>query len=275
MTSDTSPSSTMPEAELVSANKPQPTTTTEAIAAATTVAPATTTAPAPATTTASAAASGCESFEPDDSAVGIATTTGDWDGDGTIDTAQTWGVQSGEVVRWFIQLTVNEGSSAAMDLGEVSSGSARVIDRFDVDYEPTAPSGTNRDEILAVVGGNASGLAVNVFGLAADTGCIVRFLAEATSDLSSDDGYYQLIVGGRSGIGCQVTEGKRTLTRLTLSDADDGGWQASTQPISRYGTTLFDGEAASILLPLEDPEVNTYTSAGCNGVAWLSGDGIL
>lgn len=228
------------------------TTTAATTTTAETTVPPTTAAPAPvcANTTA-----------PDGSSDSLAIASGDWDGDGTDDSAISWVNLS--TMDWFVRLEVSGGTSSTVLLQDVGPAPARVLDRVDVDFGLGLEPGVNRDELLAIVGSNSAGWNLGVFGLGAD-GCIFQF------DNGGGDHFIIPVHNAaavRSGMMCDGAAGSQFVVRLEAETSDGGlNWTTHDTRIERTGpTTLTDGITIDGALAGGSPQLNLYGRAECFG----------
>lgn len=245
-------------------------TTTPAVTTSTTVA-ATTTAPiVPTTSATTAAPGGCgSSVGPSAAAVGMKQVSGDWNGDGTVDAARSWGEPSGGSPTWYVRMEVSGGSSSTLVLSGVDPGFAAVLGAVDVDFSIGAPPGVVRDELLAIVGSNAAGYNLGVFGVGAD-GCAFQF----------DDGAgqpYLVPVHGAaavmSGMRCDGGMGSHFIVRLEAETSDGTHWTTRTIKVERTdANTLADGTVLTGTLLSTDPELAAFGEAECFGTPFVGGD---
>lgn len=234
---------------------------TTVVETSTTAAP-TTVAPTVAPTTAAPLPVCAESTAPSESAIGVNVIDGDWNGDGVGDQAVSWAEDSGSGPVWFVRAEVNGGASSSVTLGDLGVGFAEVLDRVDVDFSLGAPEGTNRDEILAVVGSNAAGYNLGVFGVGAD-GCVFRF----------DDGGgapYEIPIHGAaatvSGLICDGGAGSQFMVRLEAETDDGTNWTTLDTKIERTGaTSLGDGVSIPGAVLVSDAAFLRYANAECFG----------
>ncbi len=206
---------------------------------------------------------------PSGSAVQVTPISGDFNGDGVTDNAVSWGEPTGGGATWFVRTEINGGPASTFALGDLGVGFAALLDRVDVDYSLGAPDGSNEDELLAIVGSNASGYNLGVFGIGAD-GCIFQF----------DDGAggaFSLAVSGTvsmmSGVGCDGGAGSQFLIARQATTDDGIGWQVSDTRIDRSGQTLTLGVTAVGALSNDDPILPEYGEATCNGNVYIGAGG--
>ena len=219
--------------------------------AATTVAP-TTAPPVPACANTTA---------PDSSSDSLAIANGDWDGDGTEDSAVSWVDPS--TMDWYVRLEVAGGASSTVLLQGVGPAPARVLDRVDVDFGLGLEPGANRDELLAIVGSNSAGWNLGLFGIGAD-GCAFQF------DNGGGDPFIIPVhnaVAVRSGMMCDGAAGSQFVVRLEAETSDGGlNWTTHDTRIERSGpTTLTDGITIDGSLAGGDPALNLYGRVECFG----------
>ncbi len=239
-------------------------TTAAATTVPTTVAPTTsvaetvpTTVPIPPTCADSTAPSG--------SALSLIAINGDWNGDGSIDLGYSWGEPTGGGVTWFVRAEVSGGASSTIALGDLGASYAQALDGVDVDFSLGAAPGVNRDELLAVVGGGASGLNLGIFGFESD-GCMFQF----------DDGAgapFSVSVAGTisqmSGLICDGAAGSQFLVELTASTTDGITWDTVDFRILRSGHSLTLSDALLGALPAADAGLAAYGHAQCGGTVWI------
>lgn len=263
-------------ADTVAPSTTAATTTSSTVVETTTTVPVTTVAPTvpetvaptvPPTVPPSACA---DTTAPSESAVAINAVTGDWNGDGVDDVAVSWGEETGSGANWFMRTELAGGASSTLALGDLGIGSAEALDSVDVDFSLGAPEGTNRDEVLAIVGSNAAGYNLGVFGVGAD-GCVFQF----------DDGagsFYEIPIHGAvsvvSGLMCDGGAGSQFLVRLEAETADDTNWTTHDTKIERTGaTSLGDGITLNGMLLTGDDALLRYSNAECFGDPYFGGEG--
>lgn len=252
-TSSSSTSVAVTSTTLASTTTLAPTTTAAPTTVAPTLAPTTVAPPSPAC---------AESTAPSESALGVNVVDGDWNGDGVADQALSWAEDSGSGPVWFVRAEVNGGVSSSLTLGDLGVGFAEVLDRVDVDYSLGAPEGTNRDELLAVVGSNAAGFNLGVFGVDVD-GCIFRF------DNGGGEPFELPIHGAAavvSGLMCDGGAGSQFMVRLAAETDDGTNWTTLDTKIERTGaTSLGDGVSIPGVLLTSDAAILRYSNAECFG----------
>ncbi|MBP6487285.1 MAG: hypothetical protein KA274_06370, partial [Ilumatobacteraceae bacterium] len=228
---------------------------------ATTVAPITvapTVAPPP------AACAGTSS--PSGGAVQVTPVVGDWNGDGVDDAGVSWGEPNGSGADWFVRTEVTGGESSTWALGDLGVGFAALLDSVDVDFSLGAPEGTNRDELLAIVGSNASGYNLGVFGVGAD-GCIFRF------DNGAGVAFVVPVAGSVSqvsGVRCDGGAGSQFLVALHASTSDGISWDTEDARIDRIGGhSLALGMVIAGSLPAASPLLDEYGEATCGGHVYI------
>ncbi len=206
-----------------------------------------------------------DSTEPSGSAASLTVINGDWNGDGLIDLGYSWGEPTGGGVTWFVRGEVSGGASSTVALGDLGASYALALDGVDVDFAVGADPGVNRDELLAVVGGGASGLNLGIFGFEPD-GCMFQF----------DDGagkLFSLSVAGTtsqmSGLICDGAAGSQFLVELTASTADGIPWDTVDFRILRSGHSLTLSDALLGALPATDGGLEAYSHAQCGGTVWI------
>lgn len=219
-----------------------------------TVAPATTAAgPAPV----------CDDIAPTAAAVDVTVVNGDWNADGVADSALSWGEPTASGVDWFVRMQVSGGHNSAIFLGDVGAGFARVTGRADVDFSLGAPEGANEDELVAVVGSNAAGVNLGVFGLD-QWGCVFQF----------DNGGGEVFVipvhnaaAALSGMTCDGGAGSRFIVRLEADTADGTNWTTRDIRVQRTDeNSLADGDPIVGALTGASPGLGRYGEAECEGM---------
>ncbi|MDO8363788.1 MAG: hypothetical protein Q7V88_12885 [Actinomycetota bacterium] len=251
------------------------TTTVAASTTTSTVAPSTVpaTTEAPATTavpTTAPAPEGCAvDFAPTDDAVGVEVVNGDWNGDGDADSALSWGEPIGSGIDWYVRMQNSGGVNSVVALGDLGVGFAAVVGPVDVDFSLGAPPGSNRDELLAIVGSNAAGFNLGVFGTDGD-GCAFQF------DGGGGDAYVIPIHGAAatmSGLMCDGGMGSQFIVRLEASTTDGAAWDVRYIRVERSdGNTLVDGTILNDVLPDGDPQLELFSKASCGGTDLVGGD---
>lgn len=226
--------------------------TTTTAATTTTTVPPTTVAPVPACANTTA---------PDGSSDSLAIANGDWDGDGTEDSAVSWVDPS--TMDWYVRLEPAGGTASTVLLQGVGPAPARVLDRVDVDFGLGLEPGVNHDELLAIVGSNSAGWNLGVFGLGAD-GCAFQF------DNGGGDPFIIPVHNAaavRSGMMCDGAAGSQFVVRLEAETSDGGlNWTTHDTRIERSGpTTLTDGITIDGSLAGGDPQLNLYGRVECFG----------
>ena len=204
--------------------------------------------------------------EPSADALQLTVIDGDWDGDGNIDLGYSWAEPVGGTVKWFVRAEVSGGESSTVALGDLGASYAQALDGVDVDFALGADPGVNSDELLAVVGGGASGLNLGIFGFdAAD--CLFQF----------DDGAGASFIvpiaastGQMSGLICDGAAGSQFLVELTAASEDGVNWQTVDFRIDREGEhSLVLGSALPGSLLASDAGLGAYSHAQCGGTVWI------
>jgi len=240
-------------------------TATTTVVAETTLAPDATVAatvappPPPAPTCAAATA-------PTGAAISLANTSGDWNGDGDLDTVVSWAEPVGDGLDWFVRTEIAGGAASSVALGDLGVGFAAVMDAVDVNFSLGAPEGTNREEVLAIVGVSSSGYNLGVFGVT-DAGCAFQF----------DDGAGGAFllptagtIGQLSGVRCDGGAGSQFLVKLEASSADEVSWNTTDYRIERQGVqSLILGAPIAGSLTAGDAALAQYGQATCGGVNYL------
>lgn len=233
----------------------------------TTAPPATTVAPitvAPTVAPPPAACAGTSS--PSGGAVQVTPVVGDWNGDGVDDAGVSWGEPNGSGADWFVRTEVTGGESSTWALGDLGVGFAALLDSVDVDFSLGTPEGTNRDELLAIVGSNASGYNLGVFGVGAD-GCIFRF------DNGAGVAFVVPVAGSVSqvsGVRCDGGAGSQFLVALHASTSDGISWDTEDARIDRIGGhSLALGMVIAGSLPAASPLLDEYGEATCGGHVYI------
>jgi hypothetical protein len=208
----------------------------------------------------------CSAAAPSTAAISVVATDGDWNGDGTPDTATSWAEPATGGFEWFIRAEVTGGIASSVALGDLGVGYAAVMDGVDVDYSLGAPDGSNKDEILAVVGVASSGYLIGVLGLD-DSGCAFQF----------DDGAGSLFrlattgtIGQLSGMRCEGAAGSQFLVKLEASSLDEATWDTSDSRIRREGSRSLVLDAPIVgSLAAADPALVQYGQANCGGYTYF------
>lgn len=242
--------------------------TTTTVPAPTTVAPTVPETVAPTVPPTVPPAACADTTAPSESAISVTAVSGDWNGDGAADDAVSWGEETGSGANWFVRTELAGGESSTIALGDLGVGFAEALDAVDVDFSLGAPQGTNRDELLAVVGSNAAGHNLGVFGVGAD-GCVFQF----------DDGagaFYEIPIHGAvsvmSGMFCDGGAGSQFLVRLEAETADGTTWTTHDTKIERTGaTSLGDGITIDGELADGDDALLRYGRAECFGEPYFGG----
>lgn len=241
---------------------------TSSIAATTSVPESTTPATSAPAPTAPAGGS-CTDRSPSGSAVSVNVVNGDWNGDGTADSALSWGEPTGGGANWFVRMQVAGGANSAIALGDLGASFAAVVGRADVDFSLGAPAGSNEDELVAIVGGNAAGYNLGVFGIGSD-GCAFQF------DNGAAGSPYIIpvhaAVATTSGLRCDGGMGSRFMVRLEASSADGTNYTTNDIRIERTdGNSLADGVSIPATITSADPGFMAYQQAECDGVLFVGG----
>ena len=204
--------------------------------------------------------------EPSADALQLTVIDGDWDGDGNIDLGYSWAEPIGGATKWFVRAEVSGGEGSTIALGDLGASYAQALGGVDVDFALGADPGVNSDELLAVVGGGASGLNLGIFGFdAAD--CLFRF----------DDGAGASFIvpvaastGQLSGLICDGAAGSQFLVELTAASEDGVNWQTVDFRIDREGEhSLVLGSALPGALLASDAGLSAYSQAQCGGTVWI------
>ncbi len=242
------------------------TSTTAAPAASTTAAP-TTAAPTTAAPTTAAPAPACgEGNVPSAGASSVATITGDWNGDGVQDQATSWVEPA--TMEWFVMIEVAGGSSTTIAMPDPGVGFVQVVDKVDVDFSLGVDPGVNRDEFVAIVGSNSSGLNLGVFGVNS-VGCGFPF--------DNGAGAYYVIpihssAGIMSGLKCDGGAGSQFMVRLEASTTDGDIWSTRDIKIERTGPqSLGDGVVIEGAYLTGEPELYDYNVAYCFDTMLIDG----
>lgn len=237
------------------------TTTTATVE--TTLAPVTTVpvtvAPPPVPTCASTTA-------PTGAAISFANASGDWNGDGNADTVVSWAEPAGGGLDWFVRTEIAGGPASSVALGDLGAGFGAVMEAVDVNFSVGAPEGSNREEILAIVGVSSSGYNLGVFGVT-DEGCAFQFDDGAGSPFLLPTAS---TVGRLSGVRCDGAAGSQFLVKLEASTTDEVNWNTTNYRIERQGAqSLVLGTPLPGSLTAGDPALADYGQATCGGVNYL------
>ena len=235
-----------------------------------TTAPATTPAPVTAApTTAAGPAATCDDATPSASAVQVNVVNGDWNGDGGADSALSWGEPAGGGVEWFVRMQISGGTNSVVTIDDVGAGFATAIGYVDVDFSLGAPEGTNRQELVAIVGSNAAGYNLGVFGIDSN-GCAFQF----------DDGTagqpfiipVHNAAAAMSGMRCDGGMGSRFAVRLEADTADGTNWTTRDIRIERTDeNSLAEGAIIPGTLTSADSALAAYGQAECDGELLIGG----
>jgi len=240
---------------------------TNTSAPATTAPAPTTAAPAPQpATTPAPPASLCDDIAPTAAAVDVTVVNGDWNGDGALDSAVSWGEPTSGGVDWFVRMQLSGAGNSSIFLGDLGPGYARVTGRVDVDYSLGAPAGSNEDELVAVVGSSAAGFNLGVFGLD-QWGCLFQF------DNGGGDVYIIPVYNSMlnmSGMTCDGGMGSRFVVRLEATSDDGFNWIARDIRVQRDDDNSLS-EAPAIVTPLSAKSslLDAYGTAECDGTSLM------
>ncbi|MEQ1872866.1 MAG: hypothetical protein ABL953_03985 [Ilumatobacteraceae bacterium] len=251
----------------ISSGSGETTTTAAATTVPATAAP-TTVADTVAPTTAAPPPPSCaDATAPSAGAVSVTIIDGDWNGDGISDTGVSWGEPSGGGAAWFMRAEVTGGLSSTVGLGDLGVGYAQALDNVDVDFSLGAEPGVNRDEMIAIVGGGASGVNLGIFGVGAD-GCVFQFDDGAGAPFETP---IAASIGQRSGLTCEGAMGSHFLVVLHASTADDFNFDTGDYRLEREGDhSLVLGTVISGTLIASDAALDRYSQAECGGVVWVA-----
>lgn len=243
------------------------TTAAPATSAPASTAPApTTAAPAPTVAPPAPPASLCDDIAPTAAAVDVTVVNGDWNGDGAVDSAVSWGEPTSGGVDWFVRMQLSGAGNSSIFLGDLGPGYARVTGRVDVDYSLGAPAGSNEDELVAVVGSSAAGFNLGVFGLDR-WGCLFQF------DNGGGDVYIIPVYNSMlniSGMTCDGGMGSRFVVRLEATSADGTNWTTSDIRVQRDDdNSLAEAPAIIGALTSASPALNAYGTAECDGTSLM------
>ena len=243
---------------------------TTSVAASTTTAPAVT---SPATTviptTAAGPVAACDDATPSGAAVKVNVVNGDWNGDGGADSALSWGEPTGSGVEWFVRMQVSGGTNSVVQIVDVGAGFATAIGYVDVDFSLGAPEGTNREEMIAIVGSNAAGYNLGVFGIDG-SGCAFQF------DGGTAGEPYLIPVhnaaAALSGMRCDGGMGSRFVVRLDADTADGTNWTTRDIKVERTDeNSLADSTVIAGTLTSADGALAAYGQAECDGELLIGG----
>lgn len=202
---------------------------------------------------------------PSSDAVSLTVIDGDWNGDGSIDLGYSWAEPIGGTFKWFVRAEVSGGAESAIGLGDLGASFAQALDGVDVDFALGADPGVNRDELIAVVGGGASGLNLGLFGFGADD-CIFQFDDGAGSSFIVP---IAATAGQMSGLICDGAMGSQFLVELTATTEDGVNWSTVDYRIAREGDhSLVFGAAIPGTLLATDAGLEAYGQAQCGGTMW-------
>lgn len=225
-----------------------------------------TTAAAPTSTDAPAPGPVCDDIAPTGAAVDVNAVNGDWNGDGAQDSAVSWGEPTGSGVDWFVRMQLTGAGNSAIFLGDVGAGFVRVTGRADVDFSLGAPEGSNEDELIAVVEGNAAGFNLGVFGLD-QFGCVFQF------DNGGGETYLIPVhnsVATLAGMTCDGGAGSRFVVRLEATTGDGVNFTTSDIRVQRTDdNSLADMAPIAGALTSASPGLARYGDAECEGASLL------
>lgn len=245
-----------------------PASTTVAGATTTTLAVTIPPTSAPPTTAAGPGAT-CDDATPSAAAVEVNVENGDWNGDGGADSALSWGEPTGSGVEWFVRMQVSGGTNSVVAIGDVGAGFVTALGYVDVDFSLGAPEGTNRQELIAIVGSNAAGYNLGVFGIDSH-GCAFQF------DGGTAGEPYVIPVhnaaAALSGMRCDGGMGSRFAVRLEADTADGTNWDTRDIRVERTDeNSLADGAVIPGTLTSADSALAAYGQAECDGELLIGG----
>ncbi|MGB8857982.1 MAG: hypothetical protein WCC60_01935, partial [Ilumatobacteraceae bacterium] len=203
---------------------------------------------------------------PSDVAEAITPIAGDWNGDGVEDSAVSWREPNGPSSLWFVRSEMAGGPASSVALGDLGVGFLALMDNIDVDFALGAPAGTNRDEMLAIVGVSSSGYNLGVFGVGVD-GCLFQF------DDGAGSPFIMSVAGAvsqMSGVRCDGGAGSQFIVQLQAITFDGMNWATTDRRIDRAGaTSLVPGTELPGILAGTDPLLLLYGQATCGGQVYL------
>jgi len=238
---------------------------TTTVAGSTTVPSTTVPASVPPTAPPTAPPTGCPDLTPSADAVQVQVINGDWNGDGSADSALSWGELSGGAPEWYLRMQISGGANSAVALGDLGAGFAYALGEVDVDFALGAEPGVNRDELLAIVGSNSSGYNLGVFGTDAN-GCAFQFD-------NGGGGAYEIPVHAAaatmSGMMCDGGMGSRFVVRLEASSGDGITWDARYIRVERTDqNSLADGTVITDTIDGASA-VAVFGQAECDGTMYI------
>ena len=245
-------------------------TSTAPLATTTTTVPETTTSTtAPVPPPATSAPAVCADRTPSGSAVQVGVINGDWNGDGTVDSALSWGEPTGGGADWYVRMQISGGTNSVVALGDLGAGFAAALGKVDVDFALGAEPGVNHDEMVAIVGSNAAGYNLGVFGTNA-VGCAFQF----------DNGAgmpYEIPVHAAaatmSGMMCDGGMGSRFVVRLEAEAAAGTDWNVHYIQVKRTGEhSLSDWTVVDDAMSGASA-VASFGRAECDGVVLIGPGG--
>lgn len=245
--------------------------TTTVVDSSTTLPPADTTPVTPAPTTPpTPAPAGCPDIAPSAAAVQVNVINGDWNGDGAMDMASSWGEPSGGSAEWYIRVNVAGGVYSAVALGDLGVGFGYALGPVDVDFALGADPGVNKEEFVAIAGSNAAGYDLGVFGVGAD-GCVFRF-----DDGTATSPYVipvHAAAATMSGMMCDGAMGSRFIARLEATNTGGADWNVRYIRVQRT-----DANSLSDTVPVTDTvngasAVEPFGQAECDGTMFIGPGG--
>ena len=160
-------------------------------------------------------------------------------------------------------------TSERIALGDLGPSFAAVVGRADVDFSLGAPAGSNEDELVAIVGSNAAGYNLGVFGIGSD-GCAFQF-----DDGAAGSPYIipvHAAVATTSGLRCDGGMGSRFMVRLEANSSDGVNYTTNDIRVERTdGNSLADGVSIPGTITSADAGFMAYQQAECDGVLFVGG----
>jgi len=233
---------------------------------ATTTAPSTTVpASAPPTAPPTAPPVGCPDVTPSAAAVQVQVINGDWNGDGSADSALSWGEPAAGGPEWYIRMQISGGANSAVALGDLGVGFAYALGEIDLDFALGAEPGVNRDEMIAIVGSNASGYNLGLFGTD-DNGCAFQFDNGGGSPYEVP---VHAAAATMSGMMCDGGMGSRFAVRLEASTGDGVHWDVRYIRVERTDqNSLADGVVINDTIDGASA-VAVFGQAECDGTMFI------
>lgn len=195
----------------------------------------------------------CGAFGPLSGAASAVTTVMiDAVADGTADDTFTSYLDGGD---WTLRLTTNSGTISEYDVAGVGPGFVEAVGAVQFD-------GEQGDQILAVVGSNASNLRLGAFGADAK-GCIIRFADNGGSEVEFQVGGS---IGQLNGVACDSWEGAGYVESLSAVDMGGGSYNVYGTTWHKAGVDTLEAEAGTHLFGLSFDDAQFVAQLDCPGI---------